>query len=298
MKKAFKIIGWTLLALVGLLIIGCVAVRFVFRERILAMRYDILRQERVELLHAAGAYAPDTTGYRFTYEQNSDRAREIREYFRLDTLLDASATTWDNTLAVARFVADNIPHANQTEQPKTCNAIALWEYTRNTEPAFNCRMHSILLHELLLASGITNRFVTCLPADPEDWDCHVVNLVWLPEHQKWAMVDSDMKAWIAGEDGTPLSIEEMRSRILDGAPVEVRPLSEKRDEKAYLTYWTKNLYWFECWEDTGYDKEVKFEGRSIALLPPGFDGFRTAASTVCTTDAARFWAAPETEPFR
>ncbi len=297
MKKALKIIGLTLLLLMGLVIVALLLLH-IFRDEATAYYLKAVRNERIALLRDAAPYAADSLQFRFAYRQDTARAREIRTYFRLDTLLNTSATTWDNTLAVARFVADNIPHANQTEQPKIRNATALWEYTRNTEPAFNCRLHSILLHELLLASGIVNRFVTCLPSDPEDNDCHVVNLVWLPERQKWAMIDSDMKAWIADADGTPLSLEEMRSRILDGTPMEVRPLSDKQDENAYLSYWAKNLYWFECWEETGYDKEVHFEGRSIALLPPGFAGFRTDASTVCTTDATRFWAAPDPEPFK
>lgn len=97
------------------------------------------------------------------------------------------------------FVAKNIPHANQKIYPEKCNAIGLWEYTRTVEPAFNCRLHSILLHELLLSEGIVNRFVTCLPADSLDSDCHVVNQIWLPEIQKWAMLDSDMRAWAEDE---------------------------------------------------------------------------------------------------
>lgn len=295
MKRAFRIFGWTLLTLVGLLVIGYLAARFVFRERIIAALNDELHQERVALLRSSGAYASDTTGYRFTYEQNPDRAREIREYFRLDTLIAPESTAWERTLALAQFVARNIPHANQTEQPKTRNATALWEYHLTVEPAFNCRLHSILLHELLLAAGITNRFVTCLPADPEDNDCHVVNIVWLPERQKWAMIDSDMQAWVASPDGTPLSLAEMRERYLADEPMEVRPLlGEEKDFDYYRAYWAKNLYWFECWEQTGYDKEVDFEGRTIVLLPTGFEGFRLNDQAVCTSDDARFWAAPET----
>ncbi len=294
MKKAFKIIGWTLLTLVGLLVIGYLAARFVFRERI---GIALARQERVEQLRSAGAYASDTTDYRFTYEQSLDRAREIREYFRLDTLLVPESTTWERTLALAKFVAVNIPHANQTEQPKTRNATALWEYHLTVEPAFNCRLHSILLHELLLAADITNRFVTCLPADAADADCHVVNLVWLPERKKWAMIDSDIQAWVASPDGTPLSLAEMRERIIADEPMEMRPLLDPPlvTDAEYLTYWAKNLYWFECWEQTGYDKEVHFEGRTIVLLPTGFEGFRLKDQAVCTCDDCRFWAAPETD---
>lgn len=294
MKKFVKIAGIVLLSLAGLLLILFLLARFMFRDQILSYAGGLQKQQRVELLRAAAPFAADTVDYRFSYTQDSVRAREIRDYFRLDTLVNPAATTWDKAVALAQFVARNIPHANQKVYPEVCNATALWEYTRTVEPAFNCRLHSILLHELLLAEGITNRFVTCLPADSLDSDCHVVNNIWLPERQKWAMIDSDMQAWIADPDGTPLSLEEMRQRYLDGGPMETHPLLGGEEDFAYYSsYWAKNLYWFVCWEDTGYDKEVEYEGRVVALLPPGFDGSGLDESVVRTCDADRFWAAPQ-----
>lgn len=294
MKKALKIIGWIVLTVIVLLVVCFLLVRFAFRDQVADALRDVQRRERVELLRSAGAYAADTTAYRFAYVQDTARAREIREYFRLDTILRPNATTWEQSLALARFVARNIPHANQKVQPETRNATALWEYHLAEEEAFNCRLHGIMLHELLLASGITNRFVTCLPADSLDNDCHVVNIVWLPERQKWAMIDSDQQAYATTPNSLPLSLQEMRSRYIQGEPVEYHALlGEDEDFDSYRAYWAKNLYWFECWERTGYDKEVSFEGRSIVLLPPGFAGFSLNDDTVCTTDDKRFWAAPE-----
>ena len=198
---------------------------------------------------------------------------------------------------MAKFVASHIPHANQTKYPEKRNAIALWEYTRAIEPAFNCRLHSILLHELMLSEGITNRFVTCLPADTLDSDCHVVNLVWLPEQNKWAMIDSDMQAWISNSEGTPLSLAEMRERYISGSPMQIHPLFDSLKEDFnydyYRSYWAKNLYWFICWEETGYGKEDSMKGRQITLAPAGFTDPDAGPSDIHTTDAERFWAAPD-----
>lgn len=176
---------------------------------------------------------------------------------------------------------------------------ALWKYTRSIEPAFNCRLHSILLHELLLSEGIVNRFVTCHPADSEDSDCHVVNLVWLPELQKWAMLDSDMKAWAEDEKGTPLSLAEMRERYIDGREIVYRPLlNSDNDFVYYRAYWAKNLYWFDTWETTGYGREdnnpaYRNKNRHIVLVPSGFKSFELPDHSVLTTDTSRFWAAPQ-----
>lgn len=299
MKKALRITIRIVLAVLTLTLVAFLLVRFVFRKQLAEQLYDIQRRECVALLRDAGKYAPDTLSYHFRYRQDTACARHIRDYFRLDTLTDPAAATWDRALALARFVARNIPHANQQIYPEKCNAIGLWEYTRTVEPAFNCRLHAILLHEMLLAEGITNRFVTCLPADSLDSDCHVVNLVWLPERQKWAMLDSDMQAWAEDETGTPLSLAEMRERYLNGHTIVYRPLlGPETDFGYYRAYWAKNLYWFECWETTGYERENNnpaYEGRSraVTLLPPGFEGFSMWPTAVKTSDDDRFWAAPE-----
>lgn len=297
MKKTLKIIGIVLASLAGLLLVAFLVARIAFRDQVVDYLSDLQKQLRVELLRAAKPYTADPAAdFHFRYVQDTARAREIRTYFRLDTLVNPAAKTWDKAVTLAQFVARNIPHANQKTYPEVCNATALWEYTRTVEPAFNCRLHSILLHELLLAEGITNRFMTCLPADSLDSDCHVVNIVWLPERQKWAMVDSDQQAYVTDSEGVPLSLEEMRGRTLSGEPMVVRTLDggiETEGGADYLSYWAKNLYWFVCWEDTGYDKEVEYEGRAVALLPPGFEGFSLDESTVRTSDAARFWAAPD-----
>ena len=158
---------------------------------------------------------------------------------------------------------------------------------------------AILLHELLLACDITNRYVTCLPADSLDQDCHVVNIVWLPEHKKWAMVDSDMRAYVTDSDGTPLSLSQMRERYINGAAMEIHPLlneGQPLDYTYYRTYWSKNLYWFECAEQTSYDIETApwdKRGRVVVLRPEGFTPFDTPPHSVHTQDAERFWAAPD-----
>ena len=299
MKKALKIIGWIILSLIVLLVAAWLLARFVFRDQVATYLSGVQNDTYIELLRKAEPYRADKASFRFEYIQDTARRRLTREYFRLDTIDNLTAETWDRTLALARFVARNIPHANQSVQPERRNAIDLWEYTRNVEPAFNCRLHSIMLHELLLACDITNRYVTCLPADSLDQDCHVVNIVWLPEHKKWAMADSDMRAYVTDSDGTPLSLSQMRERYINGAAMEIHPLlneGQPFDYTYYRTYWSKNLYWFECAEQTSYDIETApwdKRGRVVVLRPEGFTPFDTPPHSVHTQDAERFWAAPD-----
>lgn len=299
MKKALKITAITILGIVLLLTAAFLLVRFAFHRQATEYLLGLQRTQYVELLRQADTYGTERSNIRYTYRQDTARKRQIREYFRLDTLVDPAAATWDNTLALARFVASNIPHANQSVYPQQSNAIALWEYSRTVEPAFNCRLHSIMLNELLTASDITSRFITCMPADSLDSDCHVVNIVWLPERQKWAMIDSDMRVYVTDADGTPLSLREMRERYVADAPMQIQQLLDDKSDPAiahYRTYWSKNLYWFACWENDSFDKETDLgpeSGRMIYLISEGTQPFNIRKRSLVTTDADSFWAAPD-----
>ena len=111
------------------------------------------------------------------------------------------------------------------------------------------------------------------------------------------MIDSDMQAWISNSEGTPLSLAEMRERYISGSPMRINPLFDSLKEDFnydyYRSYWAKNLYWFICWEETGYDKETSPSGQEVVLVPPGFKGFKYRGGSIFTSDDKRFWAAPD-----
>ena len=305
MKKIGKIlVGF--LAVIGLISLVILILANILADRdgeakqiIIPPSEKALFRIQVAKLQAAGGYAPDTAVIRMTSVRDEVRAREIRDYFQLDTLYDAAATTWDKTLAVARFVATNIPHNNQKVQPEKRNAIYLWEYTKTVEPAFNCRLHSILLYELLQSINIEAKYITCMPMDPNDQDCHVVNHVWLPELGKWAMIDSDMGGNYATDAaGTPLSLAEIRESYISGNPVFYHPAFVTEGNKKishYHGYMSKNTYWFSCWETLHYDQEPESDWdrvRYIHLVPCGFEPFLNGPDDCVTTDDTQFWAAP------
>ena len=231
--------------------------------------------------------------------QDTVRAKEIRDYFHLETLYAADADTWAKAVAIGQFVASNIPHDNQEEWPEHVNAIGLWEYTKNVAPAFNCRLHSILTFELMLAAGLDARYVTCLPEDENDNDCHVVNEVWLPELGKWAVIDSDMNHYVTDLEGIQLSLKEIREHLISGEEMVIYNLLKEASVKDsfYAAYLAKNTYWFNCWETLSYYQEdgknrQREIGQSVCLAPPGFEPFYYQDNSVITTDADRFWAAP------
>lgn len=261
-------------------------------DRTNKVRYD----EMVNLLREAGRYKADTADIEFNHIPDIKRAEEIMDYFCLDTLYDAGASTWEKALAIGEFVADNIPHDNQEVYPEYVNAIGLWEYTKTVAPAFNCRLHSILTYELLTAAGIKARYITCLPYDRNDNDCHVVNEVWLPETGKWVMIDTDMKRYVTDKKGNLLSLAEIREHFINDKKVVVyfnfdNPISKITYYHAYMA---KNTYWFCCWGDLGFYQEdyktypkSKLRSRNYALVPEGFETF--TGKEIITHDPEQFW---------
>ena len=302
MKKFLKVL-WGIFAVIGILFVAyCIGLRLKYGDFRITIYpgYEARLNEFVDLLRTAEPLGKDSTAFEMKILQDSARAKEIRDYFKLDSLYDADADTWTKALAIGQFVASNVPHDNQEEWPEHVNAIGLWEYTKNVAPAFNCRLHSLLAFELFLAAGIDARYLTCLPEDKEDNDCHVVNEVWLPELGKWAMIDTDMGGhYFSDANGTPLSLREMRDHYISGEEMILYPQFKKngKKKKDHWAYMAKNTYWFYCWETLSYNQEDGDNrgrpiGRAILLVPPGFEPFIQYNEQVITSDADTFWAAP------
>lgn len=302
MKKFLKIV-WGIFAVIGILFVaGYIALRLTMGVFDISVNpnYEAQFDKYVNRLRKSGPFEKDTVPFEMTIVQDSVRTKEIRDYFQLDTLYAADADTWTKALSIGKFVASNVPHANQHIQPEHRNAIDLWEYTKNIEPAFNCRLHSILTFELMLAAGLDARYVTCLPKKDEG-ECHVMNEVWLPELNKWAMIDTDMDGnYVSDRDGTPLSLREIREHYISGEEMQYHPkfkyaTSEVNEHYAYMA---KNTYWFSCWERLSYYQEdsggnkVRMAGRYINLVPSGFEGYGIDEGEIVTTNADAFWAAP------
>lgn len=304
MKKLLKYLWRIVVGIFAL--IGVLAVCLICYLRT-TDRFDVYIQENkteseyVDLIKQS-PFKSDTVAYHFSVVRDSVRAQEIRDFFKLDTLYSPDATTWEKAVAISKFVATSIPHDNPDENPEHPNAIDLWKYTKEVTPGFNCRMHAILNYELMQSAGLTARFVTCLPQDKDDNDCHVVNEVWLPELNKWAFIDADMDGhYCTDQSGTPLNLLEMREKYAAGEQMVMYPAfkdgSTKHDD--YYRYMAKNTYWFSSWETLHYFQEDRadktFEsGRYINIVPEGFMPFGNIdQEDVITTDAPKFWTSPE-----
>ena len=77
-----------------------------------------------------------------------------------------------------------------------------------------------MLTEVYLAMGFKARFVTCLPKDYVS-DCHVITTVYSNTLNKWLWVDPTFDAYVMDENGTMLSIAEVRERLREDKPLQL-----------------------------------------------------------------------------
>ena len=281
--------------LISVLFISCVSSNYIEKNHVV----------NIEKIKSSGTYNTEPVNFEIKNLVDEERAAQIRAYFKentdldLDALMVSEKSTWEKSIELAVFVAKNVPHDNQKEWLQVRNAITLWEYSRRVPTGFNCRWHSTLLSELLLSIGIKNRFITCLPQDKNDGDCHVVNIVWLPELNKWVMIDSDMVEYVTDSNGVPLSLAQMREAIAADEPLIINVLPgfenywvAKPSGITYMqAYWAKNLYWFSAHSTYGFDLEGErtLPDEYTALVPQGFDCSASYNDGYLTSNAAAFW---------
>lgn len=294
MKKPLKIIGISVAGLVALLVLSLFFVKLFFQDEAVAHLRGIQKEQYVDLL-LKSKFSADTLTLHPTYCMDDARLADVKSHFRLDTLFDGTESTYQKALKIQRFVSDTLPHGNPPVMPKRKNAIALFAFADSTDQHLNCRLHSILMRDMLLSVGIKARYITCLPYDQDDQDCHVVNEVFLPELGKWAIIDSDMDKVLTDMDGVPLSLWELREKLLSGDKYLIN--GDINDGQYYDTYMTKNSYWYSRHEMSCMDDETDglLPGdRRIALIPEGYRVERGGTkwlyeNSIHTTNPDEFW---------
>lgn len=261
-------------------------------------------KERTPLKRLKGSapYAKDTKNENvmFTYQSKDDyRLRAVRDYLKLDSVA-GKGDELSKIINLLHFVHDNMPHDGSHRAFAEMDAIDLYNYCKASGRGVNCRQLAISLCEMYLSLGIPARYVTCLPADPNDTECHVINSVWSEQLQKWIWIDPTNDAWVMDENGNLLSIAEVRERMINEQPLVLCETAnwnhrEKQTKEGYLyNYMSKNLYYFECNKHNQFNPESDYRTKTaeyIYLVPVGFADNKKG---VVTTDSDLFWAKPET----
>ena len=267
-------------------------------EALLAQVND---RQPLSVLRKSAPYAKEEKKVEFRYQPNeSMNLRWVREYFKLDSVA-GQGDELSKIINLLHFAHDNIRHDGSNRAIAELDAIDLYNYYKATGRGVNCRQLAISLCEMYLSMGIPARYVTCMPADSLDTECHVINTVWSEQLQKWLYIDPTMDAWVMDENGTMLSIAEVRERLVNGQPLVLCETAnwnhESQQTKEYYleTYMAKNLYYFVCKKLNRFNPESIYRNNNpeddVRLIPVGFVNGNWKCDT--TTDPDVFWAKPK-----
>ena len=268
-----------------------------------ALLAQVKDRQPLNVLKKSAPYTKDGAKVEFRYQpKRSNNLCKVRDYFKLDSVA-GQGDELSKIINLLHFAHDNIRHDGSNQAFAELDAIDLYNYYKATGKGVNCRQLAISLCEMYLSMGIPARYVTCMPADSLDYECHVINTVWSEQLQKWLYIDPTMDAWVTDENGTMLSIAEVRERLINDQPLVLCETAnwnhESQQTKEYYleTYMAKNLYYFVCKKLNRFNPESLYRNNDpaddVRLIPVGFVNNNWKCDT--TTDPEVFWAKPKKE---
>ncbi len=269
-------------------------------KKYLSLLDQVKDRQPLSVLKKSASYAKDNKKIEFIYQpKESMNLRMVRDYFKLDSVA-GQGDELSRILNLMHFAHDNIRHDGSNRAFAEMDAIDLYNYYKTTGKGVNCRQLAISLCEMYLSMDIPARYVTCMPADSLDFECHVINTVWSSQLQKWLYIDPTFDAWVTDENGTMLSIAEVRERLINDQPLVLCETAnwnhESPQTKEYYleTYMAKNLYYFVCKKLNRFNPESLYRNNDpegdVRLMPVGFVNNNRKCET--TTDPEVFWAKP------
>jgi hypothetical protein len=271
---------------------------FLWLEGIVRERGDfvgILRRFKDYGPAPASATAPAPA---FTYQApDAPDLAALRKACRLDEVA-GSGPEFERIVKVMRWVHAQVRHDGSSKNPEPMNALHLLEVCRAEQRGINCRMMATILNEAYLSLGFKSRQVTCQPLDEKDPDCHVITTVWSNDLGKWLYMDPTMEAWFMDGQGRPLSIAEVRERLISGAPLELAKGANwngrPENPATYKAYMAKNLVRITCPVESAFGYESRPGRRYVTLDAAAFPPrpARDAAGGHIVHDPAAFWVRP------
>jgi len=233
---------------------------------------------RLDILKGAEKYNYSDNRFipKFSYESaESPNLQKIRQDLKLDSIT-GKGSELSQIFNLLHWVHNLVKHDGSSNNPTLKNAIDLINVCKVENRGVNCRMLATILNECYLSMGIKSRYITCMPKETEFDDCHVINMVYSKELEKWIWIDPTFDAYVMDEKGNLLGIQEVRERLVKGQPLVLNAdanwnretLQTKED---YLeNYMAKNLYRLQTPLVSEYDTETwksEKEVTYVELLP-------------------------------
>jgi hypothetical protein len=264
--------------------------------------YQSNHRELLRQFHYEDSFPSETSDIPdFYYEPvNSLALQRLRDRYTLD-LIAGTGEEWSRIYNLCRWVHGRLKHDGSSKNPKTRTALHILNRCYREECGVNCRMIAIVFAEICLALGIPARYLICLPYNTEDYDCHVITIVYSTILTKWLYIDPTYMSYWTDPLGALLSPSEVRKRLANEQEICLNPDAnlngDECDAARYEEYMVKNLFRFICplASQVGYDESLL--SIYVALNPKGFQSLRISsqdpsAPTRLTYNQKYFWSSP------
>ena len=245
-------------------------------------------QSWASLLKKHPAFSSKPTAYAvevaFSYAAPTDEnLQKLRSTYDLDTVAGAGPET-ERQINLLRWVYQLTGHANEPEIPEERNALNLIPLARDQHMLINCYLKTVILNEVYLAMGFESRQTHLWPAENEDEESHYITSVYSRTLGRWVLMDPDFGVYATDERGAILGVAEIRSRLIAGRPVVVRPVAPPAsvlarvrsnvqdfvDGTSYLWYLQKNLFKIECPQNSLFNLAAVPNRVYFQLVPDGY----------------------------
>jgi len=270
-------------------------------KKFVASLSRIKQYDMLQILRHSGNYtAQDNRSLpSFVYQHaEQQNLREVKRYFNLDSVA-GNGNEVSKIINIMLYVTKSIKYDGSNWALCEFDAIDFYNYYKATGKGINCRHKAMTLNEMYLAMGFKSRYVTCMPKDRKDTDCHVINCVYSETLKKWLWMDASHGIYVMDENNNMLSIVEVRDRLKNNLPLKLNK-ETVRTKEWYLDYYmAKNLYWIQCTNISKFNTESRYRTAEkdlqyISLVPSGFDEAQNnyLKGNIITNDPAYFWQLP------
>ena len=213
--------------------------------------------------------------YTLLYEQNEQNAylQLMRKQYKLDEVVAGATNDTDKALRMMHWVHKQWKHDGSNE-PKKSDAISILEEVKEGK-RFRCVEYGIVTTAALNAIGLPARTMGLKMKDVETIESgagHVLLEVFLPDLNKWVMLDAQFDAMPVLHN-VPLNAVEFQQAIASNyKALEIKSLSGT-SKAAYVNWVYPYLYYFDVRFDNreGVDitRETVDSKASLMLVPYG-----------------------------
>ncbi|WP_299756498.1 transglutaminase-like domain-containing protein [uncultured Pontibacter sp.] len=213
--------------------------------------------------------------YTLMYEQNQNNAylQELRSKYNLDAIVAGAANDTEKALRMVNWVHKQWQH-NGMNEPSQPDALTILAEAKEGKQ-FRCVEYGIVTTAALNAIGLPARTMGLKMKEVETMEFgagHVLLEVYLPDMQKWVMLDGQYDV-MPVLNNVPLSAVEFQQAIARNySKLEIRSLSGA-NKAQYVNWIYPYLYYFDVKfdnrEGVAFQRETVDGKSSLMLVPVG-----------------------------